>query len=557
MQCPISDCSFEVGNDVPDDCKATMLKLHLVEHQKQLNSPSTSIAKPEQLKRPSITVGSSTEDWNYFLSRWETYKCATKLFGSDISVHLLECCEEPLRKDLSRVFKTALRDKGESELLKSIKTLSVIEESTLVSRYNLHNMVQDIDEPIRNYVARIKGQANVCKLFVPCPNCNFLEVDYSEEIIRDVVTRGIADVDTRLCLLGEKNQDMSLEQTTSYLEAKESGKKSASRLINNTSSTTAAFSRYKKKKSQSFKTKCNYCGENANHGLTYKERQTKCSAFRHVCGICRITGHFDSMCRRGENSKVVRSKDSAVVKETNRTSESAMVYNELCESKCDVVFAASNAIAKDKPLTYNQSNFFSINHHVYNSIDRRWEMRPSEPQPTVLVSLCISNSSYDYFAIEPPHGKTATLNVIADTGCQSCLAGINVLSKLGLTTRHLLKCSMKMHSANNQSIPIMGALFLELRGLGPSGKKLTTKQIVYFTNQSEKFYINREACLKLGLVPNTFPTIGDSNIGKVVSSNSVSSFSALTSECNCPARQKTPPIPKKLPFPATARNKKS
>ena len=210
MQCPVPECTLEIGTEVPDDCKKPMLQIHLVYHQTLLQNASV---KPEKLKRPTITIGNSTEDWNYFISRWGTYKSATKLSDSDLVIQLLECCDESLRKDLTRVHKSSLTNMTESDLISAIKRLSVVEESALVSRFNLHNMKQDIDEPIRSYVARIKGQAHICKLFVPCPNCNFLEVDFSDQIIRDVVTRGIVDDDIRLNLLGETNQDMSLEET--------------------------------------------------------------------------------------------------------------------------------------------------------------------------------------------------------------------------------------------------------------------------------------------------------------------------------------------------------
>ena len=493
LKCPIPECTFEIGNDVQSDCKGAMLQLHLVHHQTLLTD--LTAAKPEKLKRPTITTDNSTDDWHYFLSRWNTYKSATKLSGKDISGQLLECCEESLRKNLTRVHKTALHSMDESQLLQSIKALSVIEETTLVSRFKLHNLKQDIDETIKNFVARIKGHAYVCKLFETCPNCNFAEVDFSNQIIRDVITRGIADDGIRLSLLGDENQNMSLEQTVSFIEAKESGNKSAGHLLVGTSS-TAAVSRYKKREKQSIVAKCGYCGEKANHGSSFKERQTRCPAFKHVCKKCRITGHLEIVCRRKDCVKITREKQD-VADEENSTSENA-IFDELCESECDFVFA-SNDVGKMKSCNFNES-YFSLNHHVYNTVDCRWELKPSEPQPTMLVSACISKSSYNYFNIKPPNGKINNLKVIADTGCQSCLAGLNILPKLGLSRRHLLKCSMKMNSANNKCIPIEGALFLEISGSGPSGKKLKTQQIVYFTSQCDKFYLNRNSCFQLGLI---------------------------------------------------------
>ena len=223
IKCPITNCGFEVGNNIPDDCKSVHYQLHLVEHQ-TIASSANLPTKAEKLKRPCISVANSTEDWNYFISRWNNYKVATKLTGMETTVQLLECCEETLRKDLTRVHRNSLSSLDENGLLKAIKCLAVVEENVLVSRYKLHNMKQDSEEPIRSFVARIKGQAHICKLIIPCPNCKFDDVDYSDEIIKDVITRGIYDDDIRLSLLSDRNQEMSLANTVAYIEAKESGK---------------------------------------------------------------------------------------------------------------------------------------------------------------------------------------------------------------------------------------------------------------------------------------------------------------------------------------------
>ena len=81
-------------------------------------------------------------------------------------------------------------------------------------------MAQHRDELIRNFVACLRGQANVCKLTAQCPNCEG-NVDYTEHIIRDVLTRGQADHDIQLDLLGDKTQDMTLEEVFQFIEAKE------------------------------------------------------------------------------------------------------------------------------------------------------------------------------------------------------------------------------------------------------------------------------------------------------------------------------------------------
>jgi hypothetical protein len=44
------------------------------------------------------------------------------------------------------------------------------------------------------------------------------------------MTYGLADHEIQLDLLGDKNQDMSLEEVIQFIEAKEAGKRSAGRL---------------------------------------------------------------------------------------------------------------------------------------------------------------------------------------------------------------------------------------------------------------------------------------------------------------------------------------
>ena len=65
-----------------------------------------------------------------------------------------------------------------------------------------------------------------------CTNAECDQInDFTEEIIRNVIARGISDQEIKLDLLGEKNQDMTLKDMIEYIEAKESGKRSASRLL--------------------------------------------------------------------------------------------------------------------------------------------------------------------------------------------------------------------------------------------------------------------------------------------------------------------------------------
>ena len=118
----------------------------------------------------------------------------------DRTIQLPECCDEQLTRNAGG----SLTNKSATEVLEAIKKLAVREENAMVARVQLHKMRQGRDKTIHSFCTQLRGQASVCKFLVSCPSCNN-EVNYTESMLRDVVTRGLADEDTQLDLLGEKD----------------------------------------------------------------------------------------------------------------------------------------------------------------------------------------------------------------------------------------------------------------------------------------------------------------------------------------------------------------
>lgn len=144
-----------------------------------------------------------------------------------------------------------------------MKALAVREENAMVARVTLHNMRQDRDEPVRAFGARLRGQASVCKYNKPRTGCGH-DVNYAEAILVDVLCRGLADTEIQMDLLGDPNQEMTVEQALRFIEAKEAGKRSASRL-SLTQTTDALGSSYQKQKrppprQPPREDSCTYCG---------------------------------------------------------------------------------------------------------------------------------------------------------------------------------------------------------------------------------------------------------------------------------------------------------
>ena len=203
VKCPLDGCSYKTP-DLDAAIVAALLTTHSISH----NSTQGS-TRVKKVSRPTLSSSGTSEEWQYFLSRWRDYKEATKITGKDLIIQLLECCEENLRRDLTR-FDNSPTSKNESELLDIIKKFAVREENITISRVSLHDMEQDREEPIRSYYARLKGHANTCNFTIPCSSCQN-KVNYSNEIIRDVLIKGISDSDIQLELFGTITPEMTLE----------------------------------------------------------------------------------------------------------------------------------------------------------------------------------------------------------------------------------------------------------------------------------------------------------------------------------------------------------
>jgi hypothetical protein len=539
VQCPIADCDYETG-DLDAAIVAALLTTHGHTHA------AGAAAKVEKVRRPSIKAAGSSEEWEYFLSRWTEYCDATKVGGKDKVIQLLECCEDTLRKDVTRTAGGSLAEKSEGDVLAAIKKLAVREEQIMVARMTLHNMRQDHDEPIRNFGARLRGQAGVCKFSIPCPHCA-RGVNYTDEILRDVLTRGMADSKIQLDLLGDKNQDMNLEEVFKFIEVKEAGKRSASHL-HDTHMTEAASSTYSKGKREAIKGKhelCNYCGK-SGHGKQAPQRVRKkeCPAFDHKCELCNRDHHLEIVCRSKDKPK----PKSRAPPET-QTCESA-VFDALCS-----VTAFGHHV---------QGKSVVLDHHIYDQLSETWIKRSSAPQP--YIDLTVSAPAEDYKALGFTLTKTSTpamLPAMADTGCQSCLAGIRVIHRLGLRKADLIPVTMRMNAANQKGITILGAAILRFSGKDSMGRPLETRQMTYITDNSDKLFISKEACIALGIIPENFPELGSADAlqhpsTSVLQDDAPTEAAGTTARehpaCNCPKRQRPPPPPSSLPFPATAGN---
>ena len=546
ITCPVAECTQTFQEDLDATVLLALLDLHAraAHGHPAAAAPQapTPRIKAETVKRPVISASGTEEEWRYFLQRWNIYKQATKLTGDDVLFQLLETCDEPLRRDLTRSHGDLIGE-PEQTVLQHMKKFAVRLENTMVARVQLQQLRQDRDEPIRAFAARLKGQASICKFVRQCSCTPPSDVDYTSDIVRDCLIHGLYDDDIRLEILGQENQEMTLDQVLQISEAKESGKRSSNLLQGGapvTPTVASVRSTYRKQTATQLQRqnksdappattpRCNNCG-NQGHSSHKDSHMVQCPAWNHRCTNCRIMHHFESVCR----SKQRRNTNT----QANTLVESTAVFEALCS------------------LEDNQVDSIYLDHHVYDELCDTWRRRRSDPQPVSTFDVRFDPADVYNFGLKttkkfPVSSPTVAHPALPDTGCQSCLSGSNLLKVLHLNKSNLIPVRMKMNAANEKGINILGALPLRISGTSPTGSTHTTRQLVYFSDSTDRMFLSKQACSSLGIISKNFPTVGEA----LVTTDMQPSEIPTARDCQCPSREPPPALPTTLPFPATEEN---
>ena len=96
IACPIPGCDYTTPADCDAIIAAALLSTHAIIH-------SSTTPRTEKLKRPTVSLAGSSEDWAYFESRWKDFSRSLKTTNDrELVLQLLDCCDEALRRDLAR-----------------------------------------------------------------------------------------------------------------------------------------------------------------------------------------------------------------------------------------------------------------------------------------------------------------------------------------------------------------------------------------------------------------------------------------------------------------------
>ena len=165
-----------------------------------------------------------------------------------------------------------------------------------VNRVKLNTLKQDKGEPIRRFAGRIRSLATVSEYTLQCSTCKN-DVSYTDEVIKDQVIAGIADLEIQKDVLSHENvKEFTLEKLLLFIEGKEAGHASLNLMSGQSAPEVSKVDARDKK--------CRYCGDNHTPG------KNNCKAAGNKCEKCDKMGHFAKVCRSKAKAQKKKSADS-------------------------------------------------------------------------------------------------------------------------------------------------------------------------------------------------------------------------------------------------------
>ena len=330
INCGFPGCTYETP-DVGEQLACAALNSHSHAHSA---TQQISRSKAERAKRPLITSGMNMQEWDTFLRSWAVYKKRAELATDETTLELILSCDDDLKQNLFRAY-SQIENSSEEEALTAIKKHAVKTESFVVAQVAHVRMRQSRGESIRQFEARLQGQASICQYQteVTCKCGETNKADFTDIVTRFIIAANIEDMDVQRDLLSRLNcseKQMSAEEVINFIEAREKAKESVTKLSNMHANTNAALSSFKKlpkqqspskgpgriipKKNVTNSEKCSYCdtsghGNHTGIGSTKIRKTLGCPAFGKQCNKCNKFNHYSKVCRMQQTAASIEEQE--------------------------------------------------------------------------------------------------------------------------------------------------------------------------------------------------------------------------------------------------------
>ena len=218
-------------------------------------------------------------------------------------------------------------------------------------------------------------------------------------------------------------------------------------------------------------------------------------------------------------------------------------------------------------------NTIPLPHHIHSHVEGWLQTKPSD-SPSHPVEINLDKKAYAQLSVPPPSlyhnrhrpGRLANARATFDTGAQISVGPTQLVHHLGVKSETIFRVATKVNAATSTPLVVKGAVLLQITAKNSTtNRTLTSRQLVYISDSVNQLYLSKNACIDLGTIPPSFPSIGsccpdlEATPASItaVKANKCSNSGVVShgdTPCSCPTRTDPPPEPPVLPCSPTTEN---
>ena len=193
---------------------------------------------------------------------------------------------------------------------------------------------------------------------------------------------------------------------------------------------------------QSDPTPCSYYGRTAHDTkLLPHLRKHDYPAYSHTCKHCGSQHHFDHMCHSKGKTKHLTPGGPHTWSPTQSdiTANTILYENAIFDQLLEGAIFGSLCALQSSTATDPGRHSVALDHHLYNQQTDTWVKQASKAQPFIKFTATVSPNDYAALGFSSSKSpRSITLSVMADSECQSCLAGINTINSCSITDKNFI-----------------------------------------------------------------------------------------------------------------------
>ena len=446
---------------IDDDDMKTLLKMPLGHLKKfryyikpSSNTGATATCKiPTKIPCPTIKMESTQLQYDQFVFEWQRYKSHFNLTDDQAATTLFFSCSEDIRQHIrtrqSQFPKTEIW--VEKDLLELIKDITTTRTSPIVHVQGFLKMKQEPDEKCQDFLRRLQVKASCCGF--TCDGCS---TSTAEKRVKESFILGLNNkvIQTHILKTESITPGTPLSKILTEAITLEQSILDQASLANDSPSEVCAAEN--SSNSEPSEDEVNALNRRSKSFIRNSSRIEK------LCNGCGTKEH-----RFNERS----SKCRAWKAKCNHCGIMGH-FSKVCRKKSSGIPAASGSNVSAVEL--NEMSCLYVG--KLSSLHLRIKVKPSTTNvPTEIDSF-------------------------PDTGADICLFGPQQLRLLNIKSNQLTPCNHAISVAGGSTILATGWLMVTVM-LNDEA----TEQKAYFSDSARRFFLSRQTCIELGIVPKSFP----------------------------------------------------